>query len=174
MAEDVPAKAAESLKVMLETAVREYNDENDRAKQLDSKTMPMVAATGAVLLFVAGALADPPSILPDFWRGFYFGGVCLTLLVLAAAQGMFLTVLWGRPFQRIVLKHVVDPEWMSLGVDELRKALADRYCGLVSENTTITNRKATYHKWGLTLLSAGIALLVLLLVVSGATIGSSS
>lgn len=168
------SKEPETIRLILATALQEYKDELDRFKQFESKTTPMVAATGAVLVFVAGTMTKPPLGLPAFWRGVFFGGVCLTLLVLAAAQAMFLFVLWGRSFERIAVRELLTSDWLTSRSDELVHSLADKYCSLVAHNSLITNTKAAYHKWGLILLNVGLALLVLLLAAAGATAGSTS
>lgn len=155
---------SEVLQIKVETARREYDDEITRAKDLDSKTTPMVAATGAVFLYVAGALTAPPAQLPAFWKGVYFTLMVFTLTVLAAAEVSFLTVLWGRAFGRLALKDVVFQEWES--ADELREALAKAYVKLVTENTAINENKAARYKQGLFLLTAGLTLLAVLLLAS--------
>lgn len=165
---DQPEEQGESIKIILEVALREYADENDRIKQLDGKTTPIVAATGAVLIFVAGAVARPPEAMAQFWKGLYFGGVCLALLILSAAQVFFLVTLWGRSFKRIKLAGFVTDEWMSVAPLELRRSLATKYRDLVVENAALSEQKAKAHKIGLTLLISGLGLLVMLLAISGA------
>lgn len=160
-----PRMQSEILQIKVETARREYDDEIIRAKDWDSKTTPMVAATGAVFVYVAGALTTPPTQLPEFWKGVYFTLMVLTLVAFAAAEVSFLMVLWGRQFGRPTITDVVFQEWES--ADELREKLAKAYVKLITENTPINENKAARYKQGLILLTAGLTLLATLLLVSG-------
>jgi len=156
----------EILKVMHETALREYNDELSRTRDLDSKTTPMVAATGAILVFVAGVAVTPPAGLSDLGKGIYFFGIILALLALASAEFLFLSVLWGRSFERLALGDVLSPGWESSA--RLRKQLADTYRKVIAKNTQVNEEKARKYKYGIILMSIGLALLVIIMAVSSA------
>lgn len=163
----------ESTKVVTDIAAKEYSDEHDRMKALDSKTAPLIAATGALILFVAGFLSKPPTSVPGFWSGVYFSVVVLTLGILVLAQLFFFRALRVREYKRLQLSDWVNFDSMSTLPEELRGELASTYEEAVIHNRSLNEKKALAHHYGLLLASVSIIVLACLMTVANA-IGQTS
>ena len=156
----------ETAKVVMELATKEYSNENDRNKSIDTKTGPMIAATGAAMLFVAGIFSRPPQDLPPFWAGVYFSGVCLVLACLLTAQVFFFQVLRTRRFGRVKVASWTDEATLRDEPERIRGQLASTYEKAIAANSAINETKARNHDVGLMLLTVAIVLLAFVLVAS--------
>lgn len=168
MDNDARKPDAESTKVIAELAAKEYSDEHDRMKALDSKTAPLIAATGALILFVAGFLSKAPAPIPGFWSGVYFAVVILTLGTLVVAQLFFFRALRVQEYKRLQLSEWVSFDSMSAPSEELRGQLASTYEEAVIHNRSLNEKKAVAHHYGLLLASVSIIVLACLLTVANA------
>lgn len=158
----------ESTRVVLDLAAKDYADENDRTRALDGKTGPLIAVTGAAMLFVAGVLTKPPEGLGMFASGLYFAGVGLSLFALVVAQVFFLVSLRTREFRRTDLGQWVLYSTMESEVSDIRAELAGTYESAVKHNSLLNEKKAIAYERGLVLLATAIMTLVAVLTAATA------
>ena len=157
----------ESTKAIADMAQKEYANENDRTKSLDTKATALLAATSAGIAFISGTLFKPPDVIAHATHGptlVYYGAIVVALLFFAVAEWFFLqSVRIRTEFER------VDPGiWVLLSAMEepARKTyadLAESYRHAVETNNLMNEKKASELTWGLRCLLWGtIALIVVL------------
>lgn len=150
----------DTTKAILDLAVREYANEADRQKTLDSKTGPLVGATSASLALIVGNLGTkPPAINATVFYLIVFGAA----LLLLGADVCFLQALRVRNYRRIALDPWVRYSTMTLDVSNINAKLASSYEHYVAHNDRLNETKSRFQSAGAGLLFAGLALVAVLI-----------
>jgi len=148
-----PPIALDTVRLIAEVVTREYGNENELQKGMDTKTATWIGAAGAVLIFAIGTLGKIPVSGRLFGDRFAFElayvlAVGATILPLILAETWFVRAFTVRIYLRL------DPgEWADFAearhppVDAYIR-LAGDYSDIVRQNRTIGEQKAALQRWG--------------------------
>ncbi|MCL4543752.1 MAG: hypothetical protein M1118_03995 [Chloroflexi bacterium] len=149
-----PEIALETIKAIADLAAREYANDNDVQKGLDTKTATWIGATGAVLLFAIGTLGKLPAAgtLPGWGRiGYEIAYVAIlgfALSFLVAAEVCFITAFRTRIYRFMNVQSWATYDSARLPPVEAYIELAGEYNRTINENRDIGARKARFQRRG--------------------------
>ncbi len=163
-----PPIALETVKLIAEVATREYGNENELQKGLDTKTATWIGAAGAALIFAIGTLGKIPV------AGNLLGGHLRFELAYVASLGaaiglLALAEVWFvRAFTLRLYLRLNPQEWATF--EQARKRPLDAYIQLggdynaiVQENRAISKDKVALQRWGVGFFLGGLAVLLVVL-----------
>lgn len=163
-----PGIALESVRLIAEVVTREYANENELQKGLDTKTATWIGATGAVLIFAIGTLGKIPV------AGSLLGGHARFALAYVASLGVAIGLLvlaevwFVRAFTLRLYLRLNPQEWATF--EQARKRpldayiqLAGEYNSIVQQNRAISKEKVALQQWGVGFFLGGLAILLVVL-----------
>jgi len=164
--------ALETVKAIAELAAKEYANENDTQKSLDTKTATWLGATGAVLIFTIGTLGKIPPTATLFGfdhRGYavaYAIVLGLAIAFLAGAQVCFVVAFRTRIYRSMNVQAWTTYESARLPPIEAYIELAGEYHRTIQENREIGQRKVHAQRRGVErCLLPALGCLILVLVL---------
>jgi hypothetical protein len=160
---DAPKPVPATAKAVAELAAKAHSDEFDQSKALDTKTLGLVAFTGAALLFSAGVAAKPPDALNDAQKGAFVLATLPIIFVFVLALLLLFAALRLRDYQEVDVSQWARYSVLARPVEEVQAEMASTYEDLIEFNHNVNADKAQLQGWGLRLLVTGVVLLVLLL-----------
>lgn len=169
-----------SAKILLETAKKEYDVENDRKKNLETRTGVFMSLSSALLIFIMREVTLLKINLNEFvtvWFGFFLSlsallGIILVVLLLRSIY-FFIKVISVSEYKRINLEELLNitlkPE------DIFSQVVIIRYRQIIEINRKENDKKVDFFSKGINNIQAALYCLVsfglLILLISSSYIG---
>ena len=154
---------AESVRVVLDLAVREQAAEIDRIKAIDAKTSPLFAGATAAIGIVAGLLSSPAPFPQFIWsKG-----------IMVVALGYFLIAHWFclqairiRTYYQPRPEAWNNPDLMRQEAEQVMAVLISTYEETLRANGKVREQKAEAHELAFWFLASGVWALALAFLVA--------